>query len=239
MSGGLKFRTYPNPARVGSPRGACCGKLVHSQILDVDDMAEEIAKIHNINIMDARYYCSLISSYAADALCAGKRLDFGDFSLSLTIKGVFKAANSIYDPERNSIGLVATPGMRLRRRLSELHPENAGAMKKPAFKSILCKGMEPLQEKAVRLGSAVLVSGDNLLVDVSRDDEGIWLADAATGARLVRGAVADSTRTTMTCSFPADAGLAPGEYSLVLMTRSGDADASSPSSAKARITLVG
>jgi len=238
MLGGLKFTTYPNPARAGSQRGACCGKLVHSQIMGVDEIAEEIAKIHHINVMDARYYCSLISAYAADALCEGKRLDFGDFSLSLTIKGVFKAANSAYDPETNSLGLVATPSTKLRQRLAELRPENAGDMKKPGFRSILCRGMDPLREKTIRLGGEVIISGDNFLVDDSRDDEGIWLADVATGALLVRGEITQSTRTTLNCTFPADAGLAPGEYRLVLYTRAGEADAASPSSAKVRIKLV-
>lgn len=238
MQGGLKFTTYPNPARVGSPRGACCGKLVHSQIMGVEEMAEEIAKAHRIDVMDARYYCNLISAYAADALCEGKRLDFGDFSLSLTIKGTFKAANSNYDPEKNSLGVVATPSPRLRQRLAELRPENAGDIKRPVFKSILCKGMKPLQEKTIRLGGNVMISGDNFLVDVLRDDEGIWLADVKTGARLAKGEVAQSTRTTMNCTFPADAGLAPGEYRLVLYTRSGEADAASPSSTSVRIKLV-
>lgn len=238
MAMGLKFTTYRNPARMGRPRGICCGKLTHSRILDLDAMAEEIAASHCIKVEDARYYCNLIGNYATKALCEGKKLDFGDFSLSLTLRGSFPAANSAYDPERNSLALVATSSANMKRRLAKLRPQNEGSAEKPAIKSVICNDVAPIKDKVIKLGCKVFLTGDNFIVDASRDDEGIWLADATAGTLLAKGEVLQSTRTTLDASFDANAGLAPGKYSLVLYTRTGDASAPSPSRTSLRIELI-
>ena len=232
----IKFVTRRNAARWGSRKGDCVASIEHNAKLDIDSMAADMAASGRIAENEARYYCGMVRDYVVQAISEGKRLDFGAFSLKLGIKGTFAGANAPFDPEKNAVTLSLGLGAEMRKALESLRPVNATAGDRPAIQDLRCASVN--KAMVLRMGEKILVSGDNLLLDTRRDDEGVWLKDADGERRLARDTVTSCTRTTLDCVFDGGEAIEPGQYRIIVATRSGDVSRSMPATAHRKVEVA-
>lgn len=215
----IKFKTVESNMPALSENARCTARILNNEIFGPGDMAREIAAQYGMDEQRAKYFIDVVSSYAIHALCEGKKLDFGPFSMGLTLKGTIAGANGAYDPEKNSLGVALTLGKEAKEKLAKIRPVNERTEGAPLMRHIMCAGGD---DGVVRIGDKLYISGLNLLTSTDRSDEGLWLCDAKSGKRLVRGRVLASTSTTLDGIFDADESLQPGRYRLELTNRNDD-----------------
>lgn len=212
----IKFKTIESNIPTLSENARCTARIVNNAILGPGDIANEIAVQYGIDVSKAKYMVDVVSSYAVQGLCDGKKLDFGPFSMALTLKGTVSGANGSFDPERNSLGAALTLGKEAKEKLAALRPVNVNGAGAPIIRRLMAEGGE---EGVVRLGFKVFISGLNLETSATNPDEGIWLCDAKTSQRLMKGRVLQSTSTTFDGIFDSTDALLPGKYRLELTSR--------------------
>lgn len=222
----IKFRTVESNIPALSENARCTARIVNNAILDATEMAREIAAHYGMDEQRAKYFLDIVSSYAIDALSEGKKLDFGPFSMSLTLKGVIAGANGAFEPGENSLGVALTLSKDAKTKLAKIRPINERTEGAPCIRNITFAGGS--EAGTIHWGEKLVVTGLNLLTPVESADEGLWLCDAKSGKRLVRGKVLTSTMTTLEGIFEGDAPVAPGKYRLELTTRSGNDSTSAP-----------
>lgn len=222
----IRFRTIESAIPKLSESARCTARIVNNAILRPDEIANEISAQYGIEGAKAKYLIDVVSSYTVRALSEGKKLDFGPYSVGLTLKGTVAGANGAFDPEKNSLSAVLTLGKEAKEALSRLRPVNERSGGSPVIRSIITEGGE---EGVVRFGFKVFISGLNLETSATNPDEGIWLCDAKDGRRLIKGRVLQSTSTTFDGIFDGPDGLPPDKYRLELTSRGGNPAQPTPS----------
>ena len=231
----IKFKTNESNLRVMSEKSRCAARIIHNAILGPQEIAADIARQNGLDVPKAGYMANVVATYIINALSEGKRLDFGLFSLSLTMKGSIMGANGTFDPEKNSLGVHFLPSREAKEMLATLHPVNATGMPSPHINSILDGRTKT--EGTISLGVEVFIAGSNLLTATDSDDEGVWLCDKNDGRRILAGRVLQSSATTLNCIFDSSPAVSPGRYRFELATRSGN-PSPTPSTSSRLITLV-
>lgn len=151
----------------------------------------------------------------------GNRIDLDEVSGGLNVQGLFKGLNDPWDPARHSLVPSLAAKGNLRTCLAGMSAENMTDAPTVVVKRVMdlvakidgtISGTAPV---------SVYVSGTNLLVDTSAEDEGAWLEDSS-GTIVAKAAVTDSTSLTLNCTFselPAD-----GTYWFAVAGRGGIPD---------------
>lgn len=230
----IRFRTVESKLKSLVQNVKCTARVVHNDILNLDDMAAEIASRNGMDEHRAKYIAEILSSYMIDALCEGKRLDFGKFALSLSIKGCIDGSNGAFTPGVNSLKVRFELGKDAKRRFAAIRPVNDRVFPAPRITSVI-DGIQK-KEGAIALGTTVYLAGENLMTDSGRGDEAIWLCDKA-GARLLKGRILKCTSSTLDCEFDSAPDIPAGKYRLLLVTRSGNHSLATPATCTRIVTL--
>ncbi len=221
----LEFKTCRSPLASTADKTVCNARAIHTAILRDDALIDDMCETLHMDRTLVQLALTLVSSYIPAALSRGKKLDFGPFSLALSITGAFDGANDEFQPGRNSISVVATASKRLKKALSDLEPVNATPA--PAPKAKRLTDDKNNQEGVLSPGAKVLISGTDLGVSPEAPDEGVWICDEA-GERLAKAVVTESSSTTLDCVFPVSPEIAPGRYTLLIASRNREATLGAP-----------
>ena len=235
MKTNLKFVTLATPSRMGGNGAKCRCQVVHADVVAAEDIAADMAETMRLDIVDARHFASVVTQYVVRSLAKGKKLNFGPFSISLSIRGTVDGANGEFDEERNSVNVNIQAGRELKDALGELHPVNV-TVGENAPRIVGVADTATKREDTVTPGATVFVSGSGLdtPVDGASEDEGLWLEKD--GERIARGRVTASTSTTLDCVFDAAEGVR-GDMMLALYTRGGDASQSGCAVARRAVSV--
>lgn len=234
MENKIQFHTIGNHARAGTKRGSCVASVVHNDVWSKEDIAREVARYSGLLPVQAMAFMDALGEAACAGIAAGNKLNFGPFSIGISMKGVLKDANSKFDPAKNGLGLFFKPARELTAALANLEPENATPLDRPWLDEVGCQGVA--EANCIRIGSRVVMNGKNLRVDAGRADEGAWL-EGASGERLAKGEVVDTTSARLVCVFREP--LACGTYRLSVCTRDGGAENGATSAVSRRVRVVG
>ena len=109
----IKFKALPLRGVLSQEKETCLGRIIHNEKLDMARIVEDFANFARVDKFTAQMSVSQVASYIVKALGEGKRLDFGAFSLCLTMKGTVQGANGRFDPAKNSIEPKIYPGQQL------------------------------------------------------------------------------------------------------------------------------
>lgn len=234
MSTELKFKTIKAKGRFSTDARSCLGRIVHNANLSLDGIAADFAKYAKLDENEARFQAARFISYLVKAIGEGKRLNLGAFSLFLSLKGCIDGANGKFNPKKNKVELNICVQQPLADALAQLEPVNVTLEDE---KLVINSVMDSLikEEGKIAPGATVYIAGHTFLIDASRDDEGVWLEDAA-GSKLIRARVLNSTATTLDCAF--DGSAAPGAYRIAVYSRMGDADRDAPAVARRNVQLI-
>ena len=214
---GIRFKTVAATGVAPAGEGRCRCNTIHSDVLDAEDIAADMAAKMRISEFDAQYYTSIVCNYIVKALGEGKKLNFREFSLSLSIRGTVVGANGKFVRGRNSVGVNIQAGRALRKALDEIDAVNATAEELPEPRIANIHDMASNEDFAITPGGIVYVSGADIRTPAESPDEGVWIEKPETGERVARGVVTASTTTTLDCVFAETP--PPGDYAFALWTR--------------------
>lgn len=234
MSREISFKTLASPSAMGGGDGRCRCCMIHRDVLTPGDIARDMATRMRLDVVEARHCADIVASYIVRALSDGFRLNFGAFSLSLSIRGSVDGANGDFVPGVNSVCVNIQAGQELKEALGKMRPVNVTTAQgeSPRITSIIDTATRA--ENTVTPGAKILIAGINLLVDTAANDEGVWLE--AGGRKVVKGVVTAVGATTLDCMF--GDGLEPGEYRLAVYTRCGEPTRASPANARRKVLLL-
>ena len=232
MKNEISFKTLALAEKIGGAVGRCRCNVIHSDVMSRDDIAREMASSMRLDVIEARHSIDVVCAYIVKALARGRKLNFGEFSLSLSIRGTVDGANGEFTPGENEVRVNILAGDELREELAKLRPVNATAKDEGAvirITSVIDTATH--RENSVTTGATTFVAGAGLLVDPHASDEGVWLESGTT--KILRATISACTSTTLDCIF--DAVLEPGDYYIAVYSRNGDPLRPCPAKARRRI----
>lgn len=193
--------------------------VIHNGTRSKDEIVDEVSQRSGLPAAMVNCVLALFYQTMGEELSKGFRVDAGDLGGGAYIQGVFASLDDPWSPDRHHLVIRLNAKGALRSALKGHVPVNVTEGARVSVRSVLD---EIHTEDGMIVGVSdvsVQVSGIGLAVDADAMDEGCWLADASTGAILVRAAVTDSSDTMLDCTFsqlPPD-----GEYMFVVASRGG------------------
>ena len=161
-----------------------------------------------------------LEGYILQELGKGKRLDFNLVSFYPRLSGALSSRDS--DPE--SDGLYVRGAVKARRALvnglkRSLEAENGLAVTQPRLFNVFDKTVDKFD--VIAAGHELSAAGREFKIDLSRDDEGVWLErDTHKGTvQIARARVLNSTH--INTEFVFDEPIRRGKYFVTVCTRCG------------------
>ena len=182
-----------------------------------DDLIRDVAEATNQSEAAVRYFEEMRRAMIERALRDGKAVYVGGVANIVTVQGPFDTIDGEFDPSRNKLAVTGfTYGSR-QRCLEGIVPENMEKGALPRLGSVREEGQA--ENELCVAGRTISITGSDLKLDASAEDEGVRLVDAKTGEVVSVAAVESSGLTTAYCRF---AELPPpGRYMLLVATRAG------------------
>jgi len=195
-------------------------KAVPNMTLSGDDLVKRFAERADIHPMRARTAIDLLEGFILDQLAEGNRLDFGLVTFYPRLSGGLSARDA--DPESEGVYMRGAVKARLPLMTAlrkKLEPVNRLSNDRPRLFGV-CDA-ETKEPGVVAAGRVLVLTGRDILIDTSRQDEGVWL-EKRTRGKLVKAEVVETTVQSAKIVF----GEVPpsGKYMLALVTRCGKAD---------------
>ena len=230
----IKFKTVV-PGGINRQDGKYHCRLIHNRIVKSEDVAADMAAVMHMDKIDAQLYLSTVCAYITKSIRAGNMVNFGPFSLILSLRGTVEGANGPYGDDQEGVSLNIKAGDEIRDALESLKPVNVSVEKggNPRISSVIDGDYKT--DGVISARSKVLVAGTSLLTDPARDDEGISL-ETHGGRTIATGTVLASTSTTLDAIFEGD--VPAGQCYIVIRTRSGDPTRPNPSITRHRVTVI-
>ena len=212
-------------ARETALNGTFQAALHPTGVLTMNDIAEKWASYSHIGRGQARVQILSFEDFILEQLANGYQLDFGLVSFYPRLSGGLSSRDA--DPEAD--GLFVRGAVKARRALvnglkQKLRAENALKASQVRIYNVLNK--ERGLYDVVSAGETLSISGLNIPIDTTRDDEGVWLERRmhATSrnrpwVKIARGRVVKSDMTITEVVF--DEPILPGTYYLTVYTRYG------------------
>ena len=169
-----------------------CGKTV---------MSEEFVSVFSGAIKDtephAEFVLGTLRETIVELLQSGRPVNLGWISYTPRLKGALGTKDASGSPER--LEVVATPSRALRHCLRGIDVVNVNRMPDPVLYEFQEDGRE--KPNTIHLpGKRIVVNGNNISIDKSHADEGVWLEDA-NGDILEKGSVIRSDSATCHVKF--------------------------------------
>jgi len=212
-------------ARSTAMGGAFQAALKPVDVLTMDEIAERWASYSGQPQGMAKSHLIGLESFILDQLAKGYRLDFGLVSFYPRLSGALTSRDA--DPEAD--GLFVRGAVKARRALvnglkRRLVAENAQATSRVRIYSVFDR--ETSRYSIVTPGHTLSISGNDIIIDPTRDDEGIWLEKRLhvnsrrhSYTKVARGRILKSDIALAEVVF--DEAIPKGAYLLTLYTRSG------------------
>lgn len=130
----------------------------------------------------------------------GNRIDLDEVAGGLNVQGLFTGLNDPWDPARHALVPSLAAKGSLRACLDGTTAENATDAPTIVVRRVMDVVAKVDGSITGTAPVSVYVSGSNLLVDPSAEDEGAWLEDAS-GTIVARATTTTSTQLTLDCTF--------------------------------------
>ena len=226
------FQTRKGPELVPGAAPYWIGSVLLGNPATPEEVAAAVAGKMRLAASDILYVYVKTGETVREILQSGRNvsLDWVAFTISLT--GSFEKSNSPFTPGQNALLIRSHARSAIRDCLAGVTPRNATGGLKAAILSVMDNVL--MQEGIIAVPSKVLVAGDNILIDPTHDDEGVWLVTkdgdvAATPAVLANDA---STLDLDFGELPPD-----GTYTLVVKARTGASTDLAPAVARRAVTV--
>ncbi len=212
-------------ARSTAMSGTFQAVLKPEEVLTMDDIAERWASYSGQPQGMAKSHLIGLESFILDQLAKGYRLDFGLVSFYPRLSGGLTSRDA--DPEAE--GLFVRGSVKARRALvnglkHRLVAENAQATSRVRIYNVFDR--ETSRYGIVTPGHTLSISGNDIVIDQARDDEGVWLEKRMhvnsrrhSYTKVARGRILKSDTDLAEVVF--DEAIPKGTYLLTLYTRSG------------------
>lgn len=201
--------------------GDYSGRVETQRTLTLDNVCESAVLRGGADVSAAAmlHATGLALKEMAWLLCDGFSVNFGYFSISLKVKGVFTGPTDTFDPQRHSLMFQITPGELLRRELPSVQIKMMGVKKDAVYIALVTDTATGLTDGTVTPNDDILIEGTR--IRIAPDDD----TDPETGIFFIAG---DGTPTPVTrrltqndpsrviARVPA---LAPGSYTLRIVTK--------------------
>lgn len=203
-----------------------CGKTV---------MPEEFVSVFSGAIKEtepcASFVLGTLREKIVELLQSGRPVNLGWISFTPRLKGALGKKDASGSPER--LEVVATPSRALRHCLKGIDVVNVNRIPDPLLYEFQEDGRE--KPNTIHLpGKRIVVNGNNISIDKSHADEGVWLEDA-NGGILEKGSVIRSDSAT--CHVKFDKLPKKGSYVFVLSCRNGRGTDFEPKRVSRRVTV--
>lgn len=208
------------------------GSVLLGSTATTEEVAAAVAGKMRLAASDVLYAYVKTGEAVREILQSGRNvnLDWVAFTISLT--GSFEKANSPFTPGQNALMVRAHARSVLRDCLADVTPRNATGGLKAAILSVMDNVL--MQEGIISVPSKVLVAGDDILIDPTHDDEGVWLV-TKDGDVVATPTVLANDASTLDLDFgelPPD-----GAYTLVVKARTGASTDLAPAVARRAVTV--
>ena len=212
-------------ARSAAIGGTFQADLQPVDILTMDDIAERWASYSGIPQGMAKSHLTGFESFILDLLAKGYRLDLGLVSFYPRLSGGLTSRDA--DPEAD--GLFVRGAVKARRALvnglkRRLVAENAQTTSRAHIYSVFDR--ETGRYGTVTPGHTLTISGNDIIIDPARGDEGVWLEKRLhvnsrrhSYTKVTRGRIVKSDIALAEVVF--DEAVPKGTYLLTLYTRCG------------------
>ncbi len=191
-----------------------------TDILSEKDIVQHWAECAGLKPILAQTALTSLEGFILQELEKGRRLDFNLVSFYPRLSGALKSRDS--DPE--SDGLFVRGAVKARRALvnglkRSLEAENGLAMARPRIFNVFDKDANKFD--VVATGHVLSAVGQEFQIDLSRDDEGVWLErETRKGAiQIARGRVLTSTH--INTEFVFNDPIPRGKYFVTICSRCG------------------
>ena len=228
------------PGGVEPKNGKYHCKVAHNRVIAPDEVADDMAKKLHIDPLQAQLYLANVLAYIERSVEEGESINFGSFSLYISMKGTVEGANGDYDPEANALALNLRAGAKIKKALSSLKPVNATLEpdEKPAITRIADTSLKKEGVISGEPDAEVVITGRNLAMELTGEagDEGEGVSLATNDGEIVAtGRVVEACTNVVRVKF--DAAIPHGTYRLVIATRNNRGTRTNPAIAKRELQV--
>ncbi len=208
------------------------GQVMPGRTATSEEVAAIVAEKLRLSPSDLQYIYVKTGETVREIVMNGRNvnLDWVAFTISLT--GSFDKCDSPFAAGRNVLMVRAHARPVLRDCLAGVTPRNATGGLKAAILTVMDN--VAMEEGVITVPSKVLVAGNNILIDPTHDDEGVWLVDK-NGDVAATPAVLSNDASLLDLGFgelPPD-----GSYSLLVKARTGASTDFAPAVARRNVTV--
>ena len=152
-------------------------------------------------------------------LCDGFSVNFGYFSITLKIKGVFTSATDTFDPKRHTLMFQITPGELLRRELPNIQKKMMGVKRDAIYIAQVTDTATGLDDGTITPGDDILVQGTRIrIAPDDGSDPGVGIGFVAADGTIipVTRRLTQNDPSRVIARVPP---LAPGSYTLMIVSK--------------------
>ena len=189
-------------------------------VKQLKQVAASIAAKTGVSADVCKYVCELFLAQLGKELEKGNRVEVENLLTGgLTVKGLFDSANAPWDGSKNKVDAQFQVKGDLRKAYDGVESQNITEGNRVVVRRVLDTVLKENGKIQCGENVTVYISGLNLGVDGTQEDEGCWLEDIKTGTVVATSEFLASTMTTLDVKFLTTP--APGKYNIVVASRGG------------------
>ena len=216
----IPFKTVMSSLKKGGK--ACYRAIPLTQgSVDMKILTEHAAARVGMDPAVMRFNGELLFAQISKELLDGKRVEIENlFSGGIAVEGVFEAANSPWDKTKNRLVPYFYAKGDMKNAFAGATGVNVTVGNHCTIKRVLDTSLKTDGVIANIANVTVYISGVNMLVDATAEDEGVWLEDEE-GTIVAKATVTASTSTTTDATFTTFPLVKAGAYKIVVGSRGG------------------
>lgn len=232
--GTFGFTTCAGKTKLSGEKSTYSARVKHFETVCDRALAEGIAAEIGYTPMVVSSVLMGMRKFLCEQLKEGNKVDFGAFSVGLSVRGAFPAANSPFNPSVNRIGVDIRAGKELRDAVANLVPQNITNMYIPHIGSVLSLAHpDGSNYSKIMRGDECQMAGTDFATDYTGDGDGVWLENRK-GERVATARIGEHSLVAVNFTFDEEIPL--GEYWLVIGCR--DPEHSMVATGKRLVTVV-
>lgn len=211
------FTTCMGKTKLTDGKATYSARVTHRDVIRGKDLVEGLAAETGYSTTIVGTVVEGLRSYLCKQLKAGNKVDFGAFSVGLSVRGSFPSANSLFDPRSNEVGVDVRAGVELRKAVKKLVPDNLTDVDGPRISGVISSAHQDSSNyfKILR-GDPCGIVGLNFGRAFTGDGDGLWL-ETREGERIAEFRVTEHDDGRINCVLEDSVPL--GEYWLVIGCR--------------------
>ena len=208
------FTTCVGKTKLTSGKATYSARVRHNDIVRDEALVQGLAAETGYSTTIVGTVVEGIRTYLCNQLKVGNKVDFGAFSVGLSVRGSFPSANAPFDPKENSVGIDIRAGADLRKAVEGIVPDNVTDTEAPRITGILSFAHQgPNNYFKIMRGDPCNMVGLNFGTRFMGDGDGVWL-ESRSGEKVAMLRVTKHVEGWI--GFVLDEDVPLGEYWLVV-----------------------